>query len=201
MTLAILVRGVASDWTPIERAGLVAAFLAFPSLAISFFKGSFALVLVVGVAGAWLAMERQQGVRAGVLLALATVKPQGVFGVIIAMLLMRRPAAIVALVAWVAALAGVATVVLGPGIWSSYLSFLGSQTSSFDRYSVCWGIARSGDRRLDVSREPGDSVARRDPGGERHRRRRADGSPYPSADAPSDPPGSGLRALTASRRI
>ena len=134
--LAVLLRGVAGDWTRNERAGLVAAFVAFPPLAISFFEGSFALVLVVGIAGAWLAMERRQDLRAGGLLALASVKPQGVFGLVIAMLLSRRPAAIVALASWGVALAGVATVVLGPGIWSSYLSLLGSQTSAFDRYSV-----------------------------------------------------------------
>ena len=134
--LADLLRGVARHWTRVERVGLVAAFVAFPPLAISFFEGSFALVLVVAVAGAWLAMERRHDVRAGGLLALASVKPQGIFGLVIATLMSRRPAAIAALLAWGVALAGVATVVLGPGIWSSYLSLLGSQTSAFDRYSV-----------------------------------------------------------------
>jgi len=142
--LAALLRGVARDWTRLERAGLAAAFVAFPPLAVSFFEGSFALVLVAGVAGAWWALERGHDTRAGGLLALASIKPQGAFGLVIATLLSRRPAAIVALVAWGVGLGGAATVVLGPGIWNSYLSLLGSQTSAFDRYSldptVMWNL-------------------------------------------------------------
>lgn len=142
--LAILLRGIARDWTRIEQGGLVAAFVAFPPLAISFFQGSFALLLVVGVAGWWLGMERRQEGRAGGLLALASIKPQGFFGAVIATLLSRRPSSILALVSWGAVLGGAATVVLGPGTWSSYLSLLGSQTSAFDRYSldpsVMWNL-------------------------------------------------------------
>jgi len=142
--LAILFRGVARNWTRLERAGLVAAFVAFPPLAISFFQGSFALLLVIGVAGSWLALERRRDGCAGGLLALASIKPQGAFGVVIATLLSRRPVAILALASWCGVLGGLATVVLGPGIWSTYLSFLGSQTSSFDRYSldptVMWNL-------------------------------------------------------------
>jgi hypothetical protein len=142
--LAIVFRGVAHGWTPIERAGLVAAFVAFPPLAISFFQGSFALLLVAGVAGSWYGLERLRDGRAGAFLALATIKPQGAFGAVIAALLSRRPAAIVALAFWGVGLGGAATVILGPGIWSSYLSLLGSQTSAFDRYSldptVMWNL-------------------------------------------------------------
>ena len=43
--LAMLLRGVARDWTRAERLGLVAGFVAFPPLAIAFFQGAFALVL------------------------------------------------------------------------------------------------------------------------------------------------------------
>ena len=142
--LAILLHGVAHDWTRLERSGLVAAFLAFPPLAISFFEGSFALVLALGVAGSWFTLEHGHEARAGGLLALASVKPQGAFGLFIATLLSRRPAAIATLFVWNAALAGAATVVLGPAIWSSYLSLLESQTSAFDRYSldptVMWNL-------------------------------------------------------------
>lgn len=134
--LAMLLRGVARYWTRVERFGLVAAFVAFPPLAIAFFQGAFALVLVAGVAGTLVAMDRGHDGRAGGLLALASVKPQGMFGMAIAVLLSRRPAALAALAGWSLALVVIATAVLGPGIWASYVGFLGTYTSSFDRLSV-----------------------------------------------------------------
>jgi len=81
-------------------------------------------------------MDRGHDGRAGGLLALASVKPQGMFGMAIAVLLSRRPAALAALVGWGVALVVIATAVLGLGIWASYVGFLGTYTSSFDRLSV-----------------------------------------------------------------
>lgn len=134
--LAMLLRSVARDWTRAERIGLVAAFVAFPPLAIAFFQGAFALVLVAGLAGTLLTIDDGRDARAGGLLTLASVKPQGMFGLAIAVLLSRRRAALAAIVAWSLGLVVTATVVLGPAIWGSYLRFLGTYTSSFDRLSV-----------------------------------------------------------------
>ncbi len=134
--VATLRRGVAQQWTPVERLGLVAAFVAFPPVAITFFQGAFALVLVAALVGTLAAMNDGRDARAGGLLALASVKPQGMFGVAIAIVLSRRPRALAGAVAWGVGLAGVATVVLGPAIWGAYLTFLGTYTSSFDRLSV-----------------------------------------------------------------
>jgi len=134
--LAMLLRSVARDWTRAERFGLVAAFVAFPPLAIGFFQGAFALVLVAGVMGTLVSLRAGREVRAGGLLALASVKPQGMFGIGIAVLLSRRPRALAAAAAWGVGLGAVATLVLGPAIWGAYLTFLGTYTSSFDRLSV-----------------------------------------------------------------
>ncbi len=134
--LAMLLRSVARDWTRAERFSLVAASVAFPPLAIGFFQGAFALVLVAGVMGTLVSLRAGREVRAGGLLALASVKPQGMFGMGIAVLLSRRPRALAAAAAWGVGLAVVATVVLGPAIWGAYLTFLGTYTSSFDRLSV-----------------------------------------------------------------
>ena len=134
--VAMLLRGVAQQWTRLERLGLVAAFVAFPPLAITFFQGAFALVLVATLVGTLAAMNDGRDARAGGLLALASVKPQGMFGVALAVLLSRRRAALAALVGWGLLLVVVATAVLGPGIWASYLGFLGTYTSSFDKLSV-----------------------------------------------------------------
>ena len=134
--IAMLLRGVAKDWTCVERFGLVAAFVAFPALAITFFQGAFALVLVVGITETLVAMEGGREGRAGALLALASVKPQGVFGVGIAVLVSRRRAAVAAAAGCGLGLAVVATAVLGPAIWGSYVTFLVTYTTSFDQLSV-----------------------------------------------------------------
>jgi hypothetical protein len=143
--ISMLLRGVARHWTRVERFGLVATFVAFPPLAIGFFQGSFALVLVAAVAGTLVALDDGRDARAGGLLALAFVKPQGVFGMAIAGLLSRRPAAVAALVGWSLGLVVVATAVLGPAIWGSYVRFLGTYMSSFDRLSanppVMWNLS------------------------------------------------------------
>jgi hypothetical protein len=142
--IAMLLRGVAQDWTRLERLGLIGAFVAFPPLAIAFSQGAFALVVVAGVVGTVVAMNNGRDARAGGLLVFASVKPQGMYGIAIAGLLSRRPAALAAAVGWGLGLVVVATAVLGPGIWGSYLSFLGTYTSSFDRLSanpsVMWNL-------------------------------------------------------------
>jgi uncharacterized membrane protein len=142
--VGMLLRGVARHWTRVERFGLVAAFVAFPSLAMGFYQGAFALILVAGVTGTLVGMDDGRDARAGGLLALASVKPQGMFGMAMAVLLSRRPAALVALAGWGLGLVVVATAVLGPAIWGSYARFLGTYASSFDRLSanpsVMWNL-------------------------------------------------------------
>jgi len=142
--VAMLLRGVARNWTRVERFGLVAALVAFPPLAIDFSQGAFALVVVAGVVATVVAMDDGRNARSGGMLALASVKPQGMFGLGIAVLLSRRPAALAGLVGWGLGFAVVATAVLGPGIWGSYLRFLGTYTSSFDQLSanpsVMWNL-------------------------------------------------------------
>jgi len=142
--VGMLLRGVARHWTRVERFGLVAAFVAFPSLAMGFYQGAFALVLVAGVTGTLVGMDGGRDGRAGGMLALASVKPQGMFGMAMAVLLSRRPAALAALAVWGLGLVAVATAVLGPAIWGSYLRFLGTYASSFDRLSanpsVMWNL-------------------------------------------------------------
>jgi len=132
----LLVRGVAGDWTRIEQVGLLAILVAIPPLAITFFQGAFALVLFIGVLGAWIAMERDRDLWAGGSLGLASIKPQGMFTLGIAAIFWRRPAALISLVACTLGLAAVSTVVLGPAIWGSYVAFLGTYTSTFDQLSV-----------------------------------------------------------------
>ena len=134
--VVLLLRRVAPQWTVPERFALVAWAAAFPAVAISFFEGSFALVLALASLAAFLEAERGRDGRAGAWLALATLKPQGAVGPVLAFLAGRRLRMIASAAVVVLALSVVATMVMGPGIWGAYASFLADPTRSFDRYSV-----------------------------------------------------------------
>ena len=134
--LALLLRGPASTWSRAERLAMAGWLIGFPALGITFFQGAFSLVLVAGVLGTYLALVGRRDRVGGLALVVASIKPQGMAGVAVAVLVGRRWAAVAS-----AALAGgvlvvLATVVLGPAIWGEYLAFLGSYAASFDRYSV-----------------------------------------------------------------
>jgi len=134
--VTMLLRRVAATWTTPERFALVAWAIAFPAVAISFFEGSFALVLALASLAAFLEAERGRDGRAGAWLALATLKPQGAVGPVLAFIAGRRLRVIASAAAIVLGLSVIATMVMGPGIWGTYATFLADPTRSFDRYSV-----------------------------------------------------------------
>jgi hypothetical protein len=134
--VALLLRRVASAWTPPERFALGAWALAFPSVAISFYEGSFALLLALAILAVFLEAERGRDARSGAWLALATLKPQVAVGPALAFLAGRRLRVIASAAVVVVALAVLASVVMGPGIWGAYMSFLTDPVGSFDRFSV-----------------------------------------------------------------
>ncbi len=134
--LALLLRGPARDWRPVERLALAGWLVGFPSLGISLWQGSFSLILVLGVLGTYLALNAGRDRIGGLALVAASIKPQGMVAPALAVLVGRRW--------WAVATAGIAggllalaaTAVLGIGIWTNYLRFLSDYASSFDRYSV-----------------------------------------------------------------
>jgi hypothetical protein len=134
--LGLVLRGPARDWRPAERLAMCGWLVGSPCLAIAFFQGSFSLLVVLGVTAAFVALESGRDRIAGVALALASVKPQGMIGPAVAVLVGRRWQAVAAGLAVGASLAVAATAAFGPGVWMSYIDFLGQYTASFDRYSV-----------------------------------------------------------------
>lgn len=134
--VAMLLRGPARDWSRGERLATVALLLGFPAMGITLWQGAFSLLLVAGVLGTYLAIQAGRGLPAGLGLVLASIKPQGVGGPAVAVLVGRRWRAVLAALVAGGVLAGAATVALGPAIWVDYLRFLSDYASSFDRYSV-----------------------------------------------------------------
>jgi hypothetical protein len=133
--LLVMLRTIAAGWSGRERAALVALAVAFPPTAIVFFQGAFSLLLLGGVLAGVVGVVARP-VRAGAALAVAAIKPQGVFGAGLALAAGRRWRAAGASLVVLAALALAATIVLGPGTWASYVRFLAGYLSSFDVLSV-----------------------------------------------------------------
>lgn len=129
--LAVALRTIAATWSGLERAALVALTLAFPPTAISFFEGSFSLLVLGGL------LVTVVGVVArptwvGLALSVAAVKPQAVFGAGLALVAGARWRAVASGLAVIAGLSLAATIVLGPQTWASYLRLLTGPISSFD---------------------------------------------------------------------
>ena len=127
---------VAQDWSADERLALIAASLAATPLVVTFLQGAFSLLVCVAVIEAYLALRRGRDGSAGAWLALASIKPQAVATLGIMVLVGRRWRVIAVGAAVVVALAAIATLVLGTGIWSQYLAFLSRYVSTFDEFSV-----------------------------------------------------------------
>ena len=127
---------VATDWSRDERLALVAASLAATPLVVTFLQGAFSLLVCVAVTEAYLALRRGRDGSAGAWLALASIKPQAVATLGVMVLVGRRWRVIAVGAAVVVALAAIATLVLGTGIWSDYLAFLSRYVSTFDEFSV-----------------------------------------------------------------
>lgn len=113
-------------------------FLAFPAVPIVVTHGqtSFLVAGLLGLA-AWLVPTRP--VMAGVLLGLATIKPQ--FGPLVPLaLLLTREWKVIAVAAVTAlALAGFATLAFGPGVWSEWLAASGRARAAMEAGTVPFG--------------------------------------------------------------
>ena len=127
---------VAAEWSRDERLVLIAASLAASPLVITFLQGAFSLLVCVAITEAYVALRTGRDGRAGAWLALASIKPQAVVTLGVMLLVGRRWRAIAAGAVIGLSLAAVATVALGPGIWSEYLGFLSRYVSTFDEFSV-----------------------------------------------------------------
>jgi hypothetical protein len=139
-----LLTAVATDWSRPERSLLVGATLAAPPLAIALFQGSFSLIVTVAMLEVFLALRRGLDGRAGAWLVAASIKPQAVLAVGVAMLAARRWRFVGVALAGLAVLAAAATLAFGVGVWSDYARFLGDYVGSFDvmsvRPSVMWNL-------------------------------------------------------------
>lgn len=114
---------------------LVAAFPAVP-IVITHGQTAFLVAGLLGL-GAWLVPTR--AVLAGVLLGLATIKPQ--FGLLLplALLLTRQWTVIAAAVVTALALAGLAALAFGPGVWSDWLVASARARSAMEAGAVPFG--------------------------------------------------------------
>ncbi len=139
-----LVTAIAADWSRLERCLLVGATLAAPPLAIALFQGSFSVLLTVAMLEVFLALRRGFDGRAGAWFVAASIKPQAVLTVGVAMLAARRWRFVAVAAACLAVLAAAATLAFGIGVWPDYLRFIGDYVGSFDvmsvRPSVMWNV-------------------------------------------------------------
>jgi hypothetical protein len=134
--LRMLLLGPARDWSRGERIAVTGWLIGLPALGITFWQGAFSLMLVAGVLGTYLAILEGRDRIGALALVAASIKPQGMVGVAVAVLIGRGWSVVAAAGVAGGTLALMATVVLGPGIWREYLDFLGRYASTFDRYSV-----------------------------------------------------------------
>ena len=131
-----LVTRVAAGWSRDERILLVAAAIAAPPLALALLQGSFSLLVTVALLEVYLALCAGGDRAAAAWLVVASVKPQAVLTTGVALVAARRWVVVGLAAAGFVVLALLATVVMGPGIWPSYLRFLGDYIGSFDVFSV-----------------------------------------------------------------
>src|SRR6185436_1718258 len=131
-----LVTRVAAGWSRDEQVLLIAAAIAAPPLALSLLQGSFSLLVTVALLEVYLALCAGGERAAAAWLVVASVKPQAVLTTGVALVAARRWVVVGLAAAGFAVLALLATVVMGPGIWPSYLRFLGDYIGSFDVFSV-----------------------------------------------------------------
>lgn len=131
-----LLTRVAADWSREERVLLIGAAIAAPPLALALLQGSLSLLVTVALLELYLAL-RAGGTRASAAwMIVASVKPQAVLSIGVALLAARRWRILAVAMAGGLILVAVATVVLGAGIWAAYVRFLGEYVGSFDVFSV-----------------------------------------------------------------
>ena len=139
-----LLTTIAADWTRPQRMVLIGAALALPSLVLTLLQGAFSLLIAVAVLELYLALVASRDTRAGVWLFIGSLKPQAVAGFGVMLLAGQRWRALATTIALGLVSVAITTLVLGAGIWSSYLSFLGEYVSTFDelsvRPSVMWNL-------------------------------------------------------------
>jgi Glycosyltransferase family 87 len=131
-----LVTRVAMGWSRDERILLIAAGIAAPPLALALLQGSFSLLVTVALLEVYLALCAGGERAAAAWLVVASVKPQAVLTTGVALVAARRWGVVGLAAGGFLLLALLATVVMGPGIWPSYLRFLGDYIGSFDVFSV-----------------------------------------------------------------
>ena len=131
-----LLTRVAVGWSSDERVLLIAATIAAPPLALALLQGSFSLLVTVALLEVYLALCAGGQPAAAAWLVVASVKPQAVLATGVALVAARRWVVVGLAAAGFLSLALLATVVMGPAIWPSYLRFLGDYVGSFDVFSV-----------------------------------------------------------------
>jgi hypothetical protein len=134
--LLYLLYRLVGSWEPQERWLLLSAVVAFLPVMLTFLIGSFSLLLTLCLLQFYLALKRGDAGRAGLWLALGTVKPQAVLLLGVMLLAARRWRVILSGLLVSGALAVAANLVLGWHIWLDYAALLRSHTGLFDAFGV-----------------------------------------------------------------
>lgn len=137
--IVVLIRttlALTADWLSRERLAALCAMLAFPPLLFTLLRGSFSLLVLVAVLGLYRYLIARRPGRAGLWLAMASMKPQLVLLPALAMLVGRRWRVLLA-----SGLAGIAcvlaaTVAFGPQSWLGFLQAI----RTIDGYYGIFGI-------------------------------------------------------------
>ncbi len=123
-------------WSRDERVVALCALLAFPPVFLSLARGSVSPIILALFVRYYSALERGHDSRAGLLLGLATLKPQLTLGGIAMLVGARRWKTLAWGAAVVVVLAVVSLPALGSRVYLDYVGLLAEYTSAFDRYSV-----------------------------------------------------------------
>ncbi len=131
-----LLLSVARRWSPHERRSMVSAVLAFPPLLFTFQLGAFSLLMAVCVLQAHLALKSSEESRAGLWLAVGTLKPQAVLQPVWMLVGARRWRAVASLGSAAAARVVLSSALLGWRIWPGFLCVIRTVSVLFDANGI-----------------------------------------------------------------
>ncbi len=127
---------IARRWSSHERWSMMSAVLAFPPLLFTFQLGAFSLLTVVCVLQAYIALKGADESRAGLWLAIGTLKPQAVLQPALMLFGARRWRAVGSLGSAVAGMFIVSSVLLGWHTWPNFLRVVRAMSVLFDANGI-----------------------------------------------------------------
>ena len=127
---------LARQWAAHERWSMISAVLAFPPLLFTFQLGTFSLLMLVCVLQLYVELKNAHDTRAGLWLAMGTLKPQAVLLPAVMLLGARRWRAAVSASLAVIVMVLFSSIVLGWRVWPDFVRVIGTASSLFGVYGI-----------------------------------------------------------------